>query len=1561
MRMPGIIAVVMAALLSTMPVLADVTTAPDANTLWIEDFDPFESAADSRAGWFAFEPEEISAEQVDDRVRFREVSPYAGGSIQRILPLGAPEYRYLQVRVARVETPEHYFKAWLRLPAEGNPQLGRMGPGVNTVDLSRFPFFDTLDEIPLDLAVIGPSGRTPSGAVDVDFVRLVKAPLGGLTVELEEAGEANDVAEIGDTLVFSYTADQPTEGPIAVTCRVAADESVVRLTDRDEVLLTDDGQGGDRAAADGVFTGHATITPEATELSVRPGGVVASAEVGGEARNACALFGVGILPAPWRAQQAAGRITVGEELFREDFSASDALTWRAWSDGWSVNRPDDEAGASAGLGNRTYDAPLTEGHWIAPPTEPIADAALSAGVRPQGGAGPIMLALRFSDPGNHYRLRIESGTQVTIDRVRAGWQEVLAQTTLPESIRKAADQPATVATFTAVGATLIASIDGRPVLHAYDNTFTTGRAALGLNRLNGQFDHVALHSASAQGAPDDFAWEGLHVRIGLRERDRSFDRDAGSVRLPVTIENATAGAVGPLDLAATLIRRSIYTDPVAELRVPEIAAGEATDVRLPLAAQSFRAGDYVLVMRLRAEGETVATDAVPIVIGAPVPAERMDVMWWGSANIAEQVRDVANAGITVIHEGAQRRPQLLALGYRLGLTYYSYPPSIRGKAPATLSEGFENPRASSRALRLDELDPDVREWALETARKHARSWRSNPRMRYVLLNTEYEGHSYPNLSDAAEGRYRELLGFPRPEQAVGPYMPASTSLKLFPDRIIPDDSELYRWYRFFYTEGGGALNGLTSEQSREINRIAPRMTTLHDPVLRAPQFHGRWDGMELLNHWTYVERNPLDVAAFADELACLGRRSGWQQQISQMIQVIAYADRAMPGRGPDAPDYLRDAPFVAIPPDIITEAVWLATSRPIDMIAFHGLQTAIETQESDGYRYTNPNTLTALGRVTEALIEPYGPALRRIKERPGPRVALLLSGANTVFGSIMEGGGTRSLHNPLTAARFGVDVLYDEDVKDGALEGYSVVAIPQCRFLLSSVRERIDAFQRAGGTVLLDSDAMIDIPNAITLEDVSSGDAAATQLELVPGEVLELAVSPRARLDADLRLAAAALREQLLPRLGERLLVDSPHPYVVLDTRRSGELDYIFAINDRREAGPYLGQFGAVLERGLTIEPTLELRETPGALYDALARRQMSVTADQEGAGCTTQVQLEPGWGKLLVAAPEPLGRPEVSIPDSGGASGAVEVRVQARYASGRKVSGVVPLRFDVFSPDAALNDYSRFTATDADGSWATNFPIADNEPAGTWTVRVTELIGGSTSVASFDVEAAPPGERVTAVAPGLGTIALWRFDADAETEEALGGKYTMTLRGRSRFVGDGKSGGCLECFAADGDGAEGVEIASRPGLAPAGRFSAELWLKPKPELAGADITALLDCNYYFNTRDIPKANTGFAFLLRSDPEGVRPTVILGFGDRTVTYKARPLTLEPGAWHRLGFAYDGAGGVRIFLDGRDVGGGTTENVGAIAPSQHRLIIGGRVGSTHPGCAGYIDEVRLAGE
>ncbi|HCU34360.1 MAG TPA: hypothetical protein DGT21_02615 [Armatimonadetes bacterium] len=256
--------------------------------------------------------------------------------------------------------------------------------------------------------------------------------------------------------------------------------------------------------------------------------------------------------------------------------------------------------------------------------------------------------------------------------------------------------------------------------------------------------------------------------------------------------------------------------------------------------------------------------------------------------------------------------------------------------------------------------------------------------------------------------------------------------------------------------------------------------------------------------------------------------------------------------------------------------------------------------------------------------------------------------------------------------------------------------------------------------------------------------------------------------------------------------------------------------------------------------------------------------------------------------------------------------------------------------------------------------PIASNEPSGTWTVRVTELIGGSSTVESFSVEPVAPGARVIAPAPDLSTFALWSFDRDDPACEALWADYEAQHRGRARVVEDGKSGGCLESFASVDDSAEGLEISRAPAIGPSGRFSVECWLKPKPEMVEASMSMLLDCNYHLCTHESARANGGFALFLKRGKDGLRPRVILGFGDRTVSFIAAPVQLEAGTWYHIGFVHDAAGAVTVYLDGTEIGGGKVA-AGATAPARHALIIGGRVGSTHTGCAAFIDEVRLAAE
>ena len=200
--------------------------------------------------------------------------------------------------------------------------------------------------------------------------------------------------------------------------------------------------------------------------------------------------------------------------------------------------------------------------------------------------------------------------------------------------------------------------------------------------------------------------------------------------------------------------------------------------------------------------------------------------------------------------------------------------------------------------------------------------------------------------------------------------------------------------------------------------------------------------------------------------------------------------------------------------------------------------------------------------------------------------------------------------------------------------------------------------------------------------------------------------------------------------------------------------------------------------------------------------------------------------------------------------------------------------------------------------------------------------------------------------ATGPHVVALWQFDAGAGTADRSGRKHVVKLRGQSRFAATGRFGGCLECFAAPKDVPEGAAtLRAWADLSPRGPFTVELWMRPKPAMADAKQAFLIDCKYFHYKKDLPQANAGYAFLLRRTGTRWRPVVVLGFGKETEIYTAKPVTLVAGRWHHVAFTYNGAGTVRVCLDGKDVGGGTFPGRGDVAPPQFALAIGARYGST----------------
>ena len=218
--------------------------------------------------------------------------------------------------------------------------------------------------------------------------------------------------------------------------------------------------------------------------------------------------------------------------------------------------------------------------------------------------------------------------------------------------------------------------------------------------------------------------------------------------------------------------------------------------------------------------------------------------------------------------------------------------------------------------------------------------------------------------------------------------------------------------------------------------------------------------------------------------------------------------------------------------------------------------------------------------------------------------------------------------------------------------------------------------------------------------------------------------------------------------------------------------------------------------------------------------------------------------------------------------------------------------------------------------------------------------------------------------ATGAGVMALWKFDQVApKIKDDSGHGHELTFRGRSRIVPGGKFRSCLECFPS-GSGNDVKEGAGTPynpkGLSPAGAFTIEMWIKPKPELADQKTAFLIDKKYYHYAKDLARANTEYCLYLRKAGKTQhRLIAYLGFGTESAQFDSNATALEPGEWHHVAFVYNGAGTGAFYFDGQPLGRSTHENRGAVKPGNYGLVVGDRYGSTHNGFAGFIDEVRIS--
>jgi hypothetical protein len=591
----------------------------------------------------------------------------------------------------------------------------------------------------------------------------------------------------------------------------------------------------------------------------------------------------------------------------------------------------------------------------------------------------------------------------------------------------------------------------------------------------------------------------------------------------------------------------------------------------------------------------------------------------------------------------------------------------------------------------------------------------HPAFTMALVNTEVRDSSAPSFNDVDVANYRAFSGGDIPAEIMNKWGVDWKSIKDFPaDRVVPEDHPVLKYYRWFWTVGDG-WNGLHSAAHAGLKEKArPDFRTFFDPAVRQPSISGAGGDVDILSHWTYTYPDPLKIGLCADQLFAMAEAGGKKQSVMKMTQLIWYRSQTAPiGTTTAEPvpwiDHDPDAAYITIAPMHLRQALWSKLSRPVRGIMYHGWQSLVETDTPGAYRYTNPHTRHELKRLVEEVVEPLGPALLKIPDTRA-EVAFLESFTSQMFarrgGYGSNLGWSADVWLALQHAHVRCDVIFEETL---LRDGRRFLIMSECDVLTEPVVKAIKAWQAAGGKLIADEFLCPALKADLVLASFKREKKA----------------------DVD-KARVLALAAELGPKLGALGLgreIDCDQPEIVLRTRRAGEATYLFAINDRREFGTYVGRHGLVMENGLPSSGTLTfLQNPPRHVYDLVAGIEVPVAADHR-----LPIALGPCDGRLLMGLPRAIAAVTVAVPGSAKPGTRVALDLSVNDSEGNPIAAVIPLRIEIRDANGRLAEGSGPHAAE-NGRLHLDLDLAPNEDPGTWEITVRELASRKSAMAAMRV-----------------------------------------------------------------------------------------------------------------------------------------------------------------------------------------------------------------------------------
>ena len=630
----------------------------------------------------------------------------------------------------------------------------------------------------------------------------------------------------------------------------------------------------------------------------------------------------------------------------------------------------------------------------------------------------------------------------------------------------------------------------------------------------------------------------------------------------------------------------------------------------------------------------------------------------------------------------------------------------------------------------------------------------HPAFAGVLPCSELRDQTFPSFT-SEHLRYQKETGKEVPKEADRKTIPVSKLnefKKRFPDGVVPKDDPVLSYYRWFWKGGDGwptYTGGIADIYRRGISR--PDFFVFWDPAVRCPPIWGSGGAVDMLNQWVYAVPEPMNVAGPAEEiLAMSAGRPGQLPAI--MTQLICYRAQIAPTNKTVSPlpEWVGRRPkadFPTIPPDTLQEATWSMIAKPVQAIMYHGWGTIYETGKETGYVYTNPESTARIQHLLKDVVAPLGPTLKRLG-RATPPVAVLESFTTCALGGPASWGWKVPAVTFLQRARLDPRVVYEETILRDGLDGVKVLYAPQCVFLTPDVVAKIKEFQAKGGTLVADGqllsalkpDIQVPVvsfappPESDHTEEVNEMEAARE------GDAKTRKGTMRAK--ATMVAQANDLRKRLAPRFTPE--ADSSSPEIVTYSRRWNDARYVFAINDHRTFGDYVGPWGLTMEKGLPYEGEVSLADGDGAVKAVYElSRGGAVPFTREGGRVKVPVKYATNDGRLFAFLKTRIASVKADVKAGGARAGAttdgtepvppvvrkgdtVKVTFSALDEDGRPVAALLPAEIRLFDAAGREIDGAGWVCLQG-GTCTVEFLTNLNDAAGGYQIVCRDRASGLT------------------------------------------------------------------------------------------------------------------------------------------------------------------------------------------------------------------------------------------